>query len=151
MIEGKVARILNSRELVINRGSADGVELDMKFEVLDPNGERVIDPDTHDVLGSIARPKVRVRIAQLEERLAVGRTYESRRVNVGGRGSNAYLEITRALTPPEYVTRYVTLKTSESTWESIDEKESYIKTGDPVRQIVDEEPAAEAAGRAGEG
>jgi hypothetical protein len=34
LIEGKVARILNSRELVINRGTEAGVKLGMRFAVL---------------------------------------------------------------------------------------------------------------------
>ena len=34
------------------------------------------------------------------------------------------------------VTRQETLKTSEKTWEDLDEKESYVKTGDPVVQII---------------
>ena len=34
-IQGKVAQILNSRELVINLGSEQGVTLGMHFNVLD--------------------------------------------------------------------------------------------------------------------
>ena len=32
-IEGKVAKILNSREIAINKGSEDGVKTGMKFNV----------------------------------------------------------------------------------------------------------------------
>lgn len=35
--------------------------------------------------------------------------------------------------------RPVTLKTDEETWEALDESKSYVKTGDPVRQLVYEE------------
>ena len=35
-LRGKVARILNSRELVINIGEQEGVEIGMLFDVLDP-------------------------------------------------------------------------------------------------------------------
>ena len=34
-IRGKVARILNSREMVINVGSDSGVAVGMRFEVMD--------------------------------------------------------------------------------------------------------------------
>lgn len=61
-IRGKVARILNSRELAINVGAADGVKVGMYFDVLDPKGEDIKDPDSGEVLGSLERPKVRVKL-----------------------------------------------------------------------------------------
>jgi hypothetical protein len=147
MIEGKVARILNNRELVINRGRQHGVLEGMRFEVLDPKGEDVLDPDTGEILGSAQRPKVRVRAVQVEDRLTVARTYESWRVNVGGTGAlypSGVFDVARALAPPRYETRYKTLATTEETWESLDESERYIKTGDPVRQVqTAEEPKPE--------
>ena len=69
MIEGKVARILNARELVINRGTEHGVEIGMRFEVLDPKSEDVADPDTGEVIGSVYRPKVNVEVVFLEPRM----------------------------------------------------------------------------------
>jgi len=66
-IRGKVARILNSRELVINVGSKDGVAVGMKFDVLEPKREEIKDPDTGEVLGSLARPKVRARVKSVQE------------------------------------------------------------------------------------
>ena len=44
-IRGKVARILNSREMVINVGSDSGVAVGMRFEVMDAKGEDILDPD----------------------------------------------------------------------------------------------------------
>src|SRR5438034_4073982 len=49
-IRGKVARILNARELVINVGLAEGVAIGMYFDVLDPKGEDIKDPDSGEVL-----------------------------------------------------------------------------------------------------
>ena len=37
-IEGKVAKILNTRELIINRGAEDGVANRMQFVIQDPRG-----------------------------------------------------------------------------------------------------------------
>ena len=45
LIQGKVARILNSRELAINIGSNNGVQAGMYFDILDPKGENITDPD----------------------------------------------------------------------------------------------------------
>jgi hypothetical protein len=136
-IVGVVAKVLTARELVINRGSKHGVKVGMKFDVLDPKGENISDPETGETLGSIDRPKVAVEVTRVEEQLAVARTFHSRRVNVGGTGGLAGLSaLARQFEPPRYVTRYETLKTEESTWEDLDESESFVKTGDPVREII---------------
>ena len=145
MIQGKVARILNSREVAINRGSTNGVKVGMKFDIMSDKKEDIRDPDTNEVLGSIDRPKVRVTISYVEEKVAVASTYKKTRVNVGGTGG-AFVpfgardplmsSFSRALSPPKWVERVETLKTSEQTWEDLDESESYVKTGDPVVQVA---------------
>lgn len=137
-IKGKVARILNSRELIINRGSDDGVMVDMKFAVLDPNAEDIVDPDTKEVLGSVYRPKVELEIARVEPRLSLARTFRTTRINVGGQGGG--LDLSRLFMPPKYEYRYDSLKTTESTWEDLSEEDSYVKVGDPVEQIVNPAP-----------
>lgn len=134
---GKVARILNTRELAINRGSADGVREGMRFAVLDDSGEDIQDPDTGESLGSVVRPKVEVEVFSVEEHLALARTFKARRVNVGGAGlGGSYL--TRAFEPPTYETRYETLKTEEKTWADLSEEESYVNTGDRVKEVTED-------------
>lgn len=140
-IRAKVARILNSREIVITAGASNGVLVGMFFDVMDPKGEDVTDPDTGEVLGSIERPKVRVQVTQVQDRIAVASTYKKQKVNVGGAGSGLFSDlgaVSRALMPPKYVTKYETLKTDEKTWEDLDEEQSYVKTGDPVVQVIEE-------------
>ena len=138
-IKGKVARILNSRELVLNVGSSQGVTVGMLFDILDPNGEDIRDPDTGEILGSIDRPKVRVQITRVDDKLAVASTYKKREVNIGGKGSHfgAAGELASLFMPPKYVTKYETLKTTEKTWEDLSETDSFVKTGDPAIQVVD--------------
>lgn len=146
LIRGKVAQILNTRDLVINLGSDNGVTLGMYFDVMDPKGTDIEDPDTGEVLGSIERPKVRVKISRVETRLSMASTYRSKKVNIGGQGGIHDLSssfVSKILTPPKWVTKYETLKTQEKTWEDLDEKESYVKIGDPVVQVmsaVDDDP-----------
>jgi hypothetical protein len=138
-IRGKVARILNSRELAINVGTNDGVVTGMYFDVLDPKGEDITDPDTGEILGSIDRPKVRVQVVKVHERLSVASTYKKQEMNVGGRGTGLNVGgLADLFMPPKYVTKYETLKTTEKTWEDLDEKESFVKTGDPVVQVITE-------------
>jgi hypothetical protein len=139
LIEGQVAEILNARELVINRGSDQGVQENMVFEVLAPQAQDIRDPETDELLGSVGRPKVVVKVVQVEPRLAVARTFRSKRRNVGGSDfSKTWMKL---LEPPRYVTEYDTLKSGRGTWEEIDEDESFVKRGDPVRQAIQNEEA----------
>ena len=144
-IRGKVAQVLNNREIAINLGTAKGVTIGMYFDVVDANGQNIKDPDTGEVLGSIERPKVRVKITRVQEKLSVATTYRSKKVNVGGTGGIRPLgPFTRALMPPEWVTEYETLNKTVETPESLDEEDSAVQTGDPVVQVIEvDEPEQE--------
>ena len=144
-LRGKVARILDSRNLVINIGSQQGVIIGMYFDVMDPKGEDIRDPNTNEILGSIERPKVRIRITDVQDKLSVASTYEKKKVNIGGRGGVIPLGFAEYLMPPKWVTKYETLKTDEKTWEDLNEEESYVKIGDPVCQVTTEVDESEEA------
>lgn len=148
-IRGKVARILNSRELALNIGSKDGVQVGMYFDVMDQEHENILDPDTDEVLGSIERPKVRVRVMLVQDRLSLASTFKKKRINVGGSSGLGVFAggLSEALMPANWVTRYETLKTEEKTWENLEEKESYVKTSDPVVQVFPDEDVQEVEGR----
>jgi hypothetical protein len=141
-IRGKVARILNAHELAMNIGQREGVAVGMHFDVLDPRGEDIRDPDTQELLGSVDRPKVRVKVTRVAERLSIAATYREKKINVGGEGPTLDFGLTKYLLPPTWVTVRESLKTDERTQDRLDEAESYIKTGDPVvevpAQLVDE-------------
>ena len=83
LISGKVARVLNAREIAINVGSIDGVLVDMLFEVMDTRHINITDPDTEERLGSIVRPKVRVKITEVHNRLSVATTYRAEKAEIG--------------------------------------------------------------------
>src|SRR6187401_2065521 len=114
-IRGKVARILTSREWALNIGQEAGVSVGMEFDVLYPKGEDITDPDTGEVLGSLRRPKVRVRVVQVKPRISLAETFRSHRINIGGTGINMpkTFSLTRLLMPPEWIERYETFKTTE--------------------------------------
>ncbi len=139
-IRGRVAKILNSRELAINIGATHGVKIGMYFDVLDQEHENISDPETGEILGSIERPKVTVKVVSVRDRFAVATTFKTKRVNVGGSSNFGLLAsgLSEALMPPKWVTKYETLKTEEVTWENLKEEESYVKTGDPVIQVFRE-------------
>ena len=133
-IRGKVARVLNSREIAINVGAEKGVDIGMHFDVLDPKYENIKDPDTFELLGSIERPKVRVQIIRVQEKLSIASTYRKKEINVGG--ISGFRSFSEFLMPPDWRIKYETLKTDEQNWEDIEEEESYVKVGDPVVQVV---------------
>ena len=145
LIRGKVARVLNSREVALNVGKEDGVDRGMQFDVLDPKLDEIKDPDSGDVIGVLNRPKVRVQVSIVGDRFSVARTFRAKRVNIGGSGTFAtYPDI---FEPPNWVLRSETLQTSERTWEDLSPAESYVKIGDPavevphgMRSKADEEP-----------
>jgi len=137
-LRGKVVKLLTSREVVINLGEKDGVKKGMIFAVLDPNGIDIVDPDTGESLGSIERVKVKLKITQVGERISVASTYRKRKVNIGGTGFD-FSSMLRSLdAPPQYVYKYETLKTKDKPWEEIKEEDSYVKVGDPVKLLDDE-------------
>src|SRR5688500_11231837 len=101
LISGKVAAIMNERELVINRGAAHGVKVDMVFQVMDVP-VAVIDPETKEPLGTVSREKIRVKVTKVEPRYAVARTFETYQVNEGGPGTVDFTSIFR---PKQIVTK----------------------------------------------
>ncbi len=145
-IEGKVARILNSRELAINIGQEQGVAVGMKFDVMDPKGEDILDPETGEILGSLRRAKVRVKVTRADERLSVARTFRSTRVNVGGAGFDARTlgAFQDLFKPAKWITKHETLATREKTWDDLGAEESYVSVGDPVEQVIENEEDLES-------
>ncbi len=134
-IEGKVARILTARELVINRGSEQGVEVGMRFAVLNRKGREIIDPDTKEVLGSVELPTTFVKVIAVEPKLSIARTF--REFFYQGTRPRKTASFAALLGGTEDRTEYETLKTDEAKLkDELDESESYVKTGDPVVQIV---------------
>ena len=138
-ISGKVARILNSREIVINIGEIDGVMAGMYFDVLDPKGQNIKDPDTGEILGSMDRPKIRVKVTKVQDKLSLAATFRKERINIGGKlGLGLDFSFVEYLMSPKWITIYENLKTDERTGEDLKEEESYVKTGDPVIRVIDE-------------
>lgn len=137
-IQGKVARILSDRELVLNVGSQQGVHIGMYFAILDPKGTDIKDPDTGMSLGSVNRPKLHVKITSIQEKLSVASTFKKTKVNEGGQGIDfaGFGAISGALLPPKWVSRVQTFRAEEAAWKDIDEKDSIVKVGDPAVQEI---------------
>jgi hypothetical protein len=141
-IRGRVARIISTRELALNIGSEHGVKVGMKFDVMDPKGQDIEDPDQPGkILGSLDRSKKRVEVVEVKERLSLART-RSYHVNVGGTGGFIGRDLqawSQMMLPEKWVTRYETLRATDEEGHEIDERESVAKEGDPVVEVVEEE------------
>ena len=129
LIEGKVATILNTRELTINRGSLDGVEAGMRFKIVDENAA-VIDPDTKEELGTIAREKIRVKVIDVQPRFSIAHTYET--YQIAERIPNQSLATPLIRT----ITKVRTLASSSfNPIESYDESKGFVGVGDRAVQV----------------
>jgi hypothetical protein len=128
--EGKVAKIISTRELGINLGFAKGVEEGMIFAVLAETPLRIVDPDSGDLLGEVDREKVRVKATEVFEKFSICRTFET--YETSGLGlALASIAATRRV-------RTLTIEDSELP-PPLSEEESYVKVGDRVRQVPREE------------
>lgn len=141
VIRGKIARVLNSREVALNVGDNKGVEVGMLFDVLS-RGEDIVDPDTGESLGSLDLPKTRVKIVRVYDKLAVASTYRTKRVNANADkypGLRFPPTIEEFFQPPKWETRYETIRAGgafERDTADMSEDESFVKTGDPVVQVA---------------
>ncbi len=143
-IRGKVASLLNSREIAINIGYANGVTVGMYFDVMHLESGEIRDPDTAEVLGSIVRTKVRVRVTEVQEKLAVASTYERATVD----SPASFGPFARSLMPPSWITKYEieTLRKSDKfSPVDIDGDDSDVKVGDTVVQVIEDEVERENA------
>jgi hypothetical protein len=104
----------------------------MYFDVMDTYDE-IRDPDTEEVLGSLDRPKVRVKTIHVQGKLALAKTYRTEKVRI----DSTIGPFTRALMQGGSITRYETVSKAEGTKDSIKEEDSYVKVGDLVVQVIE--------------
>ncbi|MEJ7872465.1 MAG: hypothetical protein WKF67_09410 [Rubrobacteraceae bacterium] len=134
LIRGRVAQLLDERELVITVGSDDSVQSGMRFKVLAETPTPITDPETGETLGPLDREKVRVQVTEVHERFSVCRTYETKIVgswSIGQIVGGAAVNNPRREVP-------VTLRADRDSLPSpLPEDESYVKRGDRVVELVE--------------
>ena len=143
-IRGKVASLLNAREIAINKGYADHVTEGMYFDVMALESGEIRDPDTDEVLGSIKRTKVRVKVTEVQEKLAVASTYRQATFD----SPATFGPFARSLMPASWISKYEieTLKKSDLFLPvDIDGDDSDVKIGDPVVQVIEDKVEQENA------
>jgi hypothetical protein len=150
MLTGVVAALLNERELVINLGSDAGTSEGMRFAVLEKQ-RVIVDPLTKQELGHIQREKVRVKVIETRPKFAIARTYETYQTQPSGARYAVHVGADRlaAFIGASGETRVRTLRDADrpSGFERIDESESYVEVGDPVRLLSASEQEASEKGK----
>ncbi len=131
-IEGKVAAIVNERDLAINQGSDNGVTEGMIFKVME-RPLKIIDPDNRTALGELSREKVRVKISDVQPMFSVGKTYETYQTTVASPFPSMDIFARRT------VTKVRTLHTSGRPFTQVDEETASVEKGDPVIQVEERE------------
>lgn len=121
LITGKIAAIVTERNAVINRGSLNGVEKEMKFRVVLDLGT-ISDPDNPDrKLGELAFTKARLIVT-----------------NVYHRMSYCSMQVNKSDLPQSMVSHLVNPFFAKPKVESpmLDEDDWRVRVGDEIRQIV---------------
>ncbi|WP_285775681.1 hypothetical protein [Microtetraspora sp. NBRC 13810] len=131
-----MAKILADRELVLNKGSADGVEVGMRFVILNRNGADIRDPETGEILGSVDLEKTMVKVVRVHERLAIARTF--RTIRSAEEPLAAFGIPGQLVRPPQTVVE--SLQTDEQRLkDELSEEDSSVKLGDPAVQVIGDE------------
>ncbi len=132
-LEGRVASILNARELVINIGSNAGVEPGQKFAILAATPIQVKDPGSGAMLDEIDREKIRVEAREVRATITICRTYRMK-----GGGGLALGVQSSAMARLFAASRPETLRTDDSEkLPPLPEEESYVKINDRVVAVDD--------------
>jgi hypothetical protein len=69
-VTGKVAKIIDDKTIVINRGASAGVKENMRFSIV-TEGDEVVDPDSGTTLGKWEAVKGYVQATHVQDNLTV--------------------------------------------------------------------------------
>lgn len=125
-IEGQVAEILDRYTLATNIGREDGVEEGMKFEVYE-EGPVITDPETGEELGQPETVKVTLVVKEVKEKMSIMETPTTTVER------DTFSEMLAPFKKYERKQRKI------NTDEYVKDDRKMVSTGDPVRQVIEEE------------
>ncbi len=132
-IRGKVAEVLNDREIVINRGKDHGVKLGTRFKITET--VEIRDPDTGDVIGTIIREKIRFKVVYAQPSMSIARTYETHTFGTSS-ASLATEALLRTIHPEAGMQRTDVKRIRPS---GDNDEPVLVKIGDVVDEVTDDE------------
>ena len=131
-VEGRVASILNARELVINIGANTGIKPGQTFAVLAATPIQIKDPGSGEILDEIDREKIRVKAHEVRAMITICRTYRMKGGVLNVSALSQSMAAAFAASKPE------TLRADEAEiLPPLPEEESYVKINDRVVAVDD--------------
>lgn len=82
MIEGKIAGIVNSTDVIMNKGGEDGVKPEMTFQIYS-YGEEIVDPETNESLGQVENVKADTKVKHIQDRMTILTSSETTQKTTG--------------------------------------------------------------------
>ena len=76
MIQARVIRILGATRLILNAGSEAGVTENMRFQIIGPEVDEIVDPATGETLGHLTNTKATVVAKRVFEGFTIAGTEE---------------------------------------------------------------------------
>ncbi len=138
-INGKIIRILDRRTVIINLGKNNGITEKSIFSIMG-TPEKIIDPETLDVLGEVTIVKSRVKAKEVAEKFTIATTkWESVRINAFNRWTGMLAQNVEKIEQDEG--ELLVENSDIQPWKA--KSESPVKIGDLVQvqlEPVKEEP-----------
>lgn len=78
MIKGRVAKILNEFQLVLNVGSKQGAKTGMRFVIYE-EGDEIKDPETGESLGTLEIVKGEIKLSHVQETISIAQSKETKK------------------------------------------------------------------------
>lgn len=91
LFEGRIAQIIDSHRIVINRGHEHGVRVGQRFLIL-AIGDEIFDPETKESLGQVEIVKGRGEVTHTQEKMSTLQTTETHEIR---RKPSAFLALTQ--------------------------------------------------------
>ena len=73
--DGRVAKVLSDREVILNKGANDDIKEGLRFVVFSI-GDEILDPNTRESLGCLELVKGKGEVVHVHERICTIETYE---------------------------------------------------------------------------
>lgn len=71
MMVMRVVKIISDRQIVLNVGSENAVQVGDIFHIIDKNGEPIIDPETGEYLGNLDLPKATIIVEYVYPKMCI--------------------------------------------------------------------------------
>ena len=134
-INGKIIRIIDTKTVIINLGTNDGITNESYFNILG-EPEEIIDPFSNSILGSVNVVKAKVKTSQAYDKFTIATTnwisHNIKLANPFASGISQFFETVETDTGELKVD-----KTEVQPWKA--KSEMPVKIGDTVTVEVDEE------------